>query len=110
MNVYEINAFQILSLTFMFKCKNKEAPQIFEKKHLYNIKTYNSYNIRSHGKLVKPFCKKKLTECSISFRGPKLWNELVISQIPNIHSISLSVFKKKIKNIISLLENILDYF
>ena len=64
MNVYEINVFQILS--FMFKCENKETPQIF--KNIYNIKDFNNYSIS------QTFCRMKLTEFSISFRGPKLWN------------------------------------
>ena len=92
----------------MYKCKNKVVPQIFTS--LYNIKTYNDYRTRSYGKLVEPFCKIKLTEYSISFRGPKLWNELIVSNFPNIHAIPIAAFKKKIKSIISMLDNVLDYF
>ena len=99
MNVFEINVFQILS--FMYKCKNSVVPQCFTR--LYNIKTYSNYRTRSYGKLVEPFCKVKLTEYSISFRGPKLWNELIASKLPNIHTISLTAF-------ISMLNNVLDYF
>ena len=90
MNIYEINIFQTLS--FMFKCKNKEVPAIFER--IYNIKT-NSYNIRSFGKLVEPFYRLKVCDYSISVRGPKLWNKLIVSKIVNINTLSLIVFKKK---------------
>ena len=106
MNVYEINVFQILS--FIFKCKNKETPQIFE--NIYNIKDFNNNSIRCYGKLVKPFCRMKLTEFSISFRGPKLWNEIVISKLLITLDISFDAFKKYIKSTISDIDNVLDYF
>ena len=106
MNVYEINVCQILS--FMFKCKNKLVPQIFHK--LYNIKSYGNHNIRSFTKLVEPFCRNKFTEFSISFRGPKLWNAIAILKLPDVHTISHTVFKKKVKSFLSSLDDVFDYF
>ena len=102
MNVYEINVFQIFSFTF--KCK--EIPSIFAR--IYSIKS-NNYNIRSFGKLIEPFCRKKLCEYSISIRGPKLWNKLFQNLSIQITSPS-PFFEKNVKSIISLLKNILDYF
>ena len=90
MNIYEVNIFQTLS--FMFKCKNKDVPAIFER--IYNIKI-NSYNIRSFDKLVEPFYRLKVCDYSISVREPKLWNKLIVSKIININTLSLIVFLKK---------------
>ena len=65
LNIFQINLFHIIF--FMFKCKKKIAPPIFH--NLFIRIPENKYNIRSRGKLTKPFYKKKRTQFNIDYRG-----------------------------------------
>ena len=76
LSLFEINLFQILC--FMFKCKVNLAPQIFQ--YLFTLKPENKYTTRSAGTLIEPLCRTKLSQFSISFRGPHLWNKLVVQK------------------------------
>ena len=73
LNVYQINLYQ--HLNFMHKFKNEQVPAVFnnlisQPRHKYPTK-FSTLN----------YCLKKCsltsTKYSISFRGPKLWNELL---------------------------------
>ena len=65
LNIFQINLFHIIF--FMFKCKKKIAPPIFH--NLFTPIPENKCNIRSRGKLTKPFYKKKRTPFNIDYRG-----------------------------------------
>ena len=90
----------------MFKCKKKIAPPIFH--NLFIRIPENKYNIRSRGKLTKPFNRKKSTQFYIDYRGPHLWNELAHD---NFHTLdSLPLFRKKMKEFILMFHDIEQYF
>ena len=104
LNLYELNVFQVLS--FMFKCKLDISPKIF-----LNLFTFrkNKYTLRSQF-LIEPPIKSKIEEFSISFRGPHLWNKIVI-QTPTLSKIeNLALFKNKIKTHLSSFCTAKEYF
>ena len=105
-NIFEINALQVLCFTF--KCKLKTAPQVFHK--LYTLKPMNKYTMRSNGALIEPVCKSKFSEYSISFRAPRLWNTLALQNTDITKSLNFSCFKNKVKDILSRVENMQQYF
>ena len=73
LNVYQINLYQ--HLNFMHKVSNNVAPLIFNdmfKKPSHKYPTnfsHNNFNLKK--------CSLNCTKYSISFRGPKLWNEFL---------------------------------
>ena len=58
----------------MFKRKEEIAPAI--SRNLFTPKPENKYNIRSRGKPIEPFYRKKHTKFNIDYRGSHLWNKL----------------------------------
>ena len=104
LDIFQINLFHIIF--FMFKCKKKIAPPIFH--NLFIRIPENKYNIRSRGKLTKPFNRKKRTQFYIDYRGPHSWNELAHD---NFHTLdSLPLFRKKMKEFILMFHDIEQYF
>ena len=91
LNVYQINLYQ--HLNFMHKVSNNVTPLIFNdmfKKPSHKYPTNFSHNNFSLKK-----CSLNSTKYSISFRGPKLWNEFLNTDEKQISSYNL--FLKKIK-------------
>ena len=106
LNVYEINIFNILC--FMFKCKNKACPKAFE--NVFTLKPKNKYQLKRSCTLLQPFCKSKFSQLSTNYRGPHLWNTIVLSQNTNLEqSITLKLFKDS-RLIFSLLTILHFYF
>ena len=105
LNLYEINIFQVLS--FMFKCKLGISPRIF--RSLFTFKPQSRYNLRTQF-LIEPTIKSKLEEFIISFRGPNLWNRIIISN-PTLSNLEIAfIFKNKLKSYISSSCEAKDYF
>ena len=72
------------------------------------LKVKNKYSLRNNNYLKKPFCPTKFNQYRIAYLAPYLWNKIVQ---PNLDtSISFSVFKNKLKNIIFSTDYILKYF
>ena len=97
LNVYQINIYQHLG--FMHKFNNNETPKVFNNiikrpEHRYptNFSSLN-FSLKSYS--------LNNTKYSISFRGPKLWNDIPNKQEKEIQSFPL--FQKKMK--IKLLES-----
>ena len=92
LNVYQINLYQ--HLNFMHKVNNNVAPiafhEIFTKpSHKYPTNfSYNSFSLKK--------CSLNSTKYSISFRGPKLWNDFLNNEEKQIRS--YTIFSKKIKS------------
>ena len=105
LNVYELNVFQVL--TFMFKCKQSLSPKIFH--DLFTFKPPNKYTLRSHF-LVEPPVKSKIEEFSISYRGPHLWNKIIIINQALSNIGTLSLFKNKVKDFLSSFCTTQEYF
>ena len=94
LNIYEINIFNILCL--MFKCKNKACPKAFE--NLFTLKPKNKYQLKRSCTLLEPFCKSKFSQLCINYRGPHLWNTIVLSQnTDSEQSTTLKLFKERPK-------------
>ena len=74
LNIYELNIFNILC--FMFKCKENLSPSVFI--NLYNLKPKSKYELRDSKNIQEPFCKTKIDQFCISYRGPFLWNKIVL--------------------------------
>ena len=91
----------------MYNCKNKISPSIFHS--LYSTKIPSNYSLRSNQLLTlnKPINKYKISDFGIHFRGPSLWNNIILNKLKN--NLSFYSFKRKLKLIITKLD-ILDYF
>ena len=105
LSVYEINIYQVLS--FMFTCKVYISPVIFS--DIFKSKPPNKYTMRNQY-LVEPKIKTKFEEFSISFRGPRLWNKIVIPNSNLVNLEHLLLFKHRIKAFLLGFKDILDYF
>ena len=58
------------------------------------------YTLKSQGNYAKPFKKSKLTQFSISYRGPHMWNNLLDKQTELKSIINPNTFKQKLKVLI----------
>ena len=104
LNAYQINLYQ--HLNFMHKVSNNVAPLIFNgmfKKPSHKYPTNFSHNNFSLKK-----CSLNSTKYSISFRGPKLWNEFLNTDEKQISSYNL--FSRKVKSKLLDTENEVRYF
>ena len=104
LNVYQINLYQ--HLIFMFKLNTNQAPSIFSdliKKPDHKYPTKFSENCFS----LKHFSLKS-SKYSISFRGPKIWNDFLSKKEKELQSFSL--FKKAVHSKLLENEHELEYF
>jgi len=104
LNVYQINIYQHLG--FMHRFNNDETPKVFNDiikrpEHRYPT-SFSGLNFT-----LKPYSLNS-TKYSISFRGPKLWNDIPNKQEKEIKSSLL--FQKKMKSKLLDNENETDYF
>ena len=106
LNIYEMNIYNILCL--LFKCKLKTCPRIFY--DLYAEKPPNKYLMRSKGLLTEPKCKTKFETFNISYRAPFLWNKIVSPHFETFNIDSFNLFKIKVKDTLTTLENVFDFF
>ena len=72
LNVFKLNIFNILC--FMYKCKQNLNPPIFRNIFTHRIKT--KYALRNS--IQEPLCRTNFSQYCISYRGPYLWNKIVI--------------------------------
>ena len=104
LNVYQINLYQ--HLNFMHKFNNQETPRIFNDLIKKLVHKYPTNFLKSN------FCFKNVslnsTKYSVSFRGPKLWNEILHKEEKELESYSL--FQNIIKSKLLMTENETKYF
>ena len=104
LNVYQINLYQ--HLNFMHKFNNQETPRIFNDLIKKLVHKYPTNFSKSN------FCLKNVslnsTKYSVSFRGPKLWNEILPKEEEELESYSLFQNIKKSK--LLMIENETKYF
>ena len=87
----------------MFKCKSKACSKAFES--LYTLKPKIKYQLKRSYTLFEPFCKSKFSQLCKNYRGPHLWNTIVLSQNTDLEeSTTLKVFKEKLKAYIFILD------
>ena len=106
MTVYEMNIFQ--TLCFMYLCKNGNTPSIF--KHIYTLKPINKYTTRSKNILFKTLCKKNFAKFKLSYRGPHLWNKFIAPNNDLLETVTIHIFKIRLKKIMFASTNILEDF
>ena len=93
LNIYELNIFN--TACFMFKNQVlKQTPRVFESLSKINS---NKYHTRSCGNLKTPYCKTLLSQKSISYRGPTVWNYLNKTD-QGIKNLTYCSFKLKVKD------------
>ena len=106
LNVFEINIYKTLS--FMFKCKNKTAPFIFQS--IYRLKQ-TKYPTRFHNQVIEPPGRvTKSVKFSISHRSPYIWNKFMATKETIPESMSYKSFRKEIKTIVLSTADIFIYF
>ena len=104
LNVYQLNIFQ--TLNFMFKTKHQLVPLAFQ--NIFSTKI-NKYTLKSSN-LTIPFKKSKLTQFSISYRGPHLWNTVLRKKTKLKNTINLNIFKRDLKQTIMSTKETFDFF
>ena len=73
LNIYEINIYKILCLMFTYKLdKSLDHLNVFQQK------PKSKYCMQSGKNILQPTTKLRCNQFSISYRGPKLWNDLVL--------------------------------
>ena len=103
LNVYQINSYQHLNL--IHKVSNNVAPLIF---NMFKKPSHKCPPNFSHNNFSLQKCSLSSTKYSISFRGPKLWNEFLNSDEKQISSYNL--FLRKVKSKLLDTENEVRYF
>ena len=104
LNVYQINLFQ--HINFMYRLSNDDLAKHFNNTfknpdHKYPKKfSICNYSLKKHS--------LKCSKFAVSYRGPKLWNEILSNEEKKIESQIL--FQKRIKSKLLDMENVLSYF
>ena len=107
LNVYKINILQVLCL--VYKCLSGNAPRVFHS--IFSFKSRGKYTTRSSSRAIEePFSKRNYELFTFSFRGPRLWNELIANSDELNECESLSIFKNKVKKLLVNTENVLNFF
>ena len=89
--------------------QKQSLSQTFE--NLFTLKLKNKYQLRRSCTLFEPFCKSKFSQLCINYRGPHLWNTIVLSQNTDLEqSITLKFFKEKLKAYLFTLYNVTFLF
>ena len=74
----------------MYKCKQNLNPPVFRNSFTHRTKT--KYALRNESSIQEPLCRTNFSQYCISYRGPNLWNKIVIS-LTFSDSYSLQAFK-----------------
>ena len=74
--VFQLNIFNILCI--MYKCKQDLNPHVF--RNIFTRRTKTKYALRNENSIQEPPCRTNFSQCCFSYRGPYLWNKLVISK------------------------------
>ena len=92
----------------MYKCKDKLCPSIFN--DIYMTKPKNKYSMRDNKSLYEPLCRTNLSQFCISYRGPHLWNKIVLPLFSSLNEYTYSTFTSKLKKNIFQIVNINPFF
>ena len=101
LNVFKLNIFNILC--FMYKCKQNLNPPVF--RNIFTHRTKTKYVLRNEYSIQEPLCRTNFSRYCISYRGPYLWNKIVISKNLTFgDSDSLQAFKCELKRFLLSVE------
>ena len=98
------NIFQ--NLLFLFKTKNKLVPSIFLNKYITINHKYQTIHNKCNFYLPKN--NIKITNFSISYRPPYLWNKFLETSLKSLESLPL--FREKVKVNLLTREDELTFF
>ena len=90
----------------MFKTKNQLNPTVFDKK-FENISHHYPTRFSKYS-FYEPHRQRDFLQFAISSRAPCLWNKILPAAVKELENISL--FKKKVKEILMNLENETKFF
>ena len=101
LNVFKLNIFNILC--FMCKCKQNLNPPVFL--NVFTHRTKTKYAHRNEYSIQEPVCRTNFSQYCSSYRGPYLWNKIVISKNLTFgDSDSLQAFKCELKRFLLSVE------
>lgn len=108
LNIYQLNIYNVLR--FMYKCKNNLCPSIFN--DIYVMKPKNKYTMRNNKSLYEPPCRTNFNKFCISYRGPYLWNKIIIPFFSSVdlNGYTYSLFSSQLKRLLFLIENTNPFF
>ena len=94
LNVFKLNIFNILC--FVYKCKQNLSPPVF--RNVFTHRTKTKYGLRNKYSIQKHLCLTNFSQYCVSYRGPYLWNKIVISKNSTFgDSDSVQAFKCELK-------------
>ena len=100
-NDFQLNIFNILC--FMYKCKQNLNPPVFC--NIFTHRTKTKYALRNEYSIQEPLCQTNFSQCCISYRGPYLWNKILISKkLTFSDSDSFQAFKRELKQFLLSVE------
>ena len=83
--------------------KQNLNPPVF--RNIFTHRTKTKYALRNEYSIQEPLCRTNFSQYCISYRGPYLWNKVVISQIIIFSdSESLQAFKCELKRFLLSVE------
>ena len=101
LNVLKLNIFNILC--FIYKCRQNLNPPVF--RNIFTHKTKTKYALRNENSIQEPLCRTNFSQYCISYRGPNLWNKMVISKkLIFSDNDSLQAFKRELKRFLLSVE------
>ena len=101
LNVFQLNICNILC--FRCKCKQNLNPAVFH--NIFTHRTKTKYALRNENSIQEPLCRTNFSQYCISYRGPYLWNKIVISKNLTFgDSDSLQAFKCELKRFLLSVE------
>jgi hypothetical protein len=106
LSIFKLNIYSILCL--VYKSVNSLCPPVFN--DLSTKKPPNKYSLRIENKLYEPMCKTKFSQFGIFYRGPHLWNKIIIEGNDISKYRHYPLFQSKLKKVLLSLENEELYF
>ena len=101
LDVFKLNIFSILC--FMYKCKQNLNPPVFH--NIFTRRAKFKYALQNENSIQEPLCRTNFSQYCISYRGPNLWNKIVISKkLTFSDSDSLQAFKRELKRFLLSVE------
>ena len=94
-----LNVFQLNILCFMYKCKQNLNPLVF--RNIFTRGTKTKYALQNENSVQEPLCRTNCSQYWISYRGPYLWNKIVISKkLTFSDSDFFQAFKRELKRLL----------
>ena len=111
LNVFGLNLLQVLCL--VYKCLTGRAPRAL--KSIFTFTEANKYKMRSFSKtkaktMKEPFSRRNYELFTFRFRGPRLWNELILTSDILVKCTNFNKFKNGVKKMLLNSDNLKEFF